>query len=80
MFAKRLYHRSLTDLHLDDADFWNLKWFRPRLKVRDRRACERISEEEYEWQATEWTRDEVDRLRSSDPYKLFAQVKGNDPA
>ena len=40
--------------------------------MKDKRACERISLEEYDWQATELTREEVAKLTTSDSYKLFA--------
>jgi len=44
------------------------------------RYCERISPEEFEYQRTVVTNREVNKLVSSDGYKLFAQIKGKNPA
>jgi len=43
-------------------------------------SCEKISEEEYDFQSRVLTKQEIRRLVNSDVYKRLLEVKGNDPA
>jgi hypothetical protein len=79
---RRLMNPDIS-LEFDAERFWNLSWFRPnnpynqarRLGVQhiaSGRSCERISNEEYEYQAKVLTRAEIRKLVNSDGYKLYA--------
>ena len=43
-------------------------------------SCEKISEEEYDFQSRVLTKQEIRRLVNSDVYKRLLEVNGNDPA
>lgn len=43
-------------------------------------SCEKISEEDYDFQSRVLTKQEIRRLVNSDTYKRLLEVKGKDPA